>query len=87
MKIIDFNTKNEKQKVAPIDFSDLKDARIDSDISKIVENLSVYIDRTHWSGLSNNYGQFCLVMKRIRERFIHISMRMKMANVFHAVLA
>lgn len=43
MKIIDFNTKNEKQKVAPIDFSDLKDARIDSDISKIVENLSVYI--------------------------------------------
>lgn len=42
MKIIDFNTKNEKQKVAPIDFSDLKDVRIDSDISKIVENLSVY---------------------------------------------
>lgn len=58
MKIIDFNTKNEKQKVAPIDFSDLKDVRIGSDISKIVENLSVYIDRTHWSGLSNKYGQF-----------------------------
>lgn len=58
MKIIGFNTKNEKQKVTPIDFSDLKDVWVDSYASGLVKNLCSFIDRTHSSGLSHKYGQF-----------------------------